>query len=73
MYKVMSSKVTSVLSVMIMSQLLLICYYCFFLLDLIDEDVLRYERVVKKGYARLITNHGPLSLELYCDMVPILF
>lgn len=38
--------------------------------DLIEEDVLRYERVVKKGYVRLVTNLGPLSLELYCDMVP---
>uniref|UniRef100_A0A0B7A8V7 RING-type E3 ubiquitin transferase n=1 Tax=Arion vulgaris TaxID=1028688 RepID=A0A0B7A8V7_9EUPU len=38
--------------------------------DLIDEDVLRYQRVKKKGYVRLVTNLGPLSLELHCDMVP---
>ncbi|KAK7494081.1 hypothetical protein BaRGS_00014739 [Batillaria attramentaria] len=37
---------------------------------LIDEDVLRYERVKKKGYVRIITNLGPLNVELHCDMVP---
>ncbi|KAI8749034.1 RING-type E3 ubiquitin-protein ligase ppil2 [Biomphalaria glabrata] len=41
-----------------------------FVPDIIHEDVLRYERVKKKGYVRLITNLGPLSLELHCDMVP---
>jgi len=41
-----------------------------FVADLIDEDVLRYERVKKKGYVRLNTNYGPLSIELHCDMVP---
>lgn len=41
-----------------------------FVADLIDENILRYERVTKKGYVRLMTNHGPLSLELNCDMVP---
>nr|KAG5704687.1 hypothetical protein BaRGS_025329 [Batillaria attramentaria] len=35
---------------------------------LIDEDVLRYERVKKKGYVRIITNLGPLNVELHCDM-----
>ncbi|KAI4460661.1 peptidyl-prolyl cis-trans isomerase-related [Holotrichia oblita] len=25
---------------------------------------------LKKGYVRLITNFGPLNLELYCDVVP---
>lgn len=37
---------------------------------LIDEDILRYERVNKKGYVRLATNYGQLNIELYCDMVP---
>ncbi|CAG2201154.1 RING-type E3 ubiquitin-protein ligase PPIL2-like [Mytilus galloprovincialis] len=37
---------------------------------LIDEDILRYERVKKKGYVKLDTNYGPLNIELYCDMVP---
>ncbi|XP_067951682.1 RING-type E3 ubiquitin-protein ligase PPIL2-like [Watersipora subatra] len=36
----------------------------------IDEDKLKYERVKKKGYARLNTNLGPLNIELHCDMVP---
>ncbi|KAL1498332.1 hypothetical protein ABEB36_009145 [Hypothenemus hampei] len=34
------------------------------------EDELRYERVKKKGYVRLVTNLGMLNLELYCDQVP---
>ncbi|XP_076452779.1 RING-type E3 ubiquitin-protein ligase PPIL2-like [Babylonia areolata] len=37
---------------------------------LIEEDVLRYERVRKKGYVRLMTSKGPLNVELHCDMVP---
>jgi peptidyl-prolyl cis-trans isomerase-like protein 2 len=37
---------------------------------LIDEDVLRYERVKKKGYVRINTNKGALNVELHCDMVP---
>uniref|UniRef100_A0A1B6I137 RING-type E3 ubiquitin-protein ligase PPIL2 n=1 Tax=Homalodisca liturata TaxID=320908 RepID=A0A1B6I137_9HEMI len=37
---------------------------------IIEEDLVRYERVKKKGYVRLVTNFGPLNLELYCDMVP---
>ncbi|XP_033116993.1 RING-type E3 ubiquitin-protein ligase PPIL2-like [Anneissia japonica] len=36
----------------------------------IDEDIIRYERVKKKGYVRLTTNKGTLNLELHCDMVP---
>lgn len=31
---------------------------------------MRYERVKKKGYVRLVTNLGPLNVELHCDMVP---
>ncbi|EFA10186.1 RING-type E3 ubiquitin-protein ligase PPIL2 [Tribolium castaneum] len=34
------------------------------------EDEVRYDRVKKKGYVRLITNLGPLNLEIYCDEVP---
>jgi peptidyl-prolyl cis-trans isomerase-like 2 len=37
---------------------------------IIDEDLVRYERVKKKGYVRLTTNKGPLNLELYCDTLP---
>lgn len=36
----------------------------------VDEDLVRYERVKKKGYVRLLTNFGTLNLELYCDVVP---
>lgn len=37
----------------------------------IDEDVLRYQFVKKKGYVRLHTNRGDLNLELHCDMVGV--
>ncbi|XP_002738487.2 RING-type E3 ubiquitin-protein ligase PPIL2-like [Saccoglossus kowalevskii] len=37
---------------------------------LIDEDIVRYQRIKKKGYVRIITNKGQLNLELHCDMVP---
>ncbi|KAF7989070.1 hypothetical protein HCN44_007380 [Aphidius gifuensis] len=36
----------------------------------IEEDLVRYERVKKKGYVRLLTNFGILNVELYCDVVP---
>lgn len=36
----------------------------------LDEDTVRYERVKKKGYVKMITNLGPLNLELACDLVP---
>ncbi|KAF6082560.1 peptidylprolyl isomerase like 2 [Phyllostomus discolor] len=36
----------------------------------IDEDVLRYQFVKKKGYVRLHTSKGDLNLELHCDMTP---
>uniref|UniRef100_A0A1A9X4W7 RING-type E3 ubiquitin-protein ligase PPIL2 n=1 Tax=Glossina brevipalpis TaxID=37001 RepID=A0A1A9X4W7_9MUSC len=39
-------------------------------LAIIDEDEVKYERVKKKGYVRLVTNFGPLNFELYCDLVP---
>ncbi|NXU71683.1 PPIL2 ligase, partial [Oreotrochilus melanogaster] len=35
----------------------------------IEEDVVRYSYVKKKGYVRLHTNKGDLNLELHCDMV----
>ena len=41
---------------------------------IIDEDILRYEiakKNGKKGYVRLITNFGPLNLELHCEMVRV--
>jgi len=37
---------------------------------ILDESIVKYRRVKKKGYARLTTNYGPLNLELYCDVVP---
>ncbi|KAH8261054.1 hypothetical protein KR044_002623 [Drosophila immigrans] len=37
---------------------------------IIDDDIVKYERVKKKGYVRLNTNFGPLNLELYCDQTP---
>ncbi|XP_020718823.1 RING-type E3 ubiquitin-protein ligase PPIL2 [Bombus terrestris] len=36
----------------------------------IAEDLVRYERVRKKGYVRLVMNFGALNLELHCDLVP---
>lgn len=36
----------------------------------IDEDVLRYQFVKKKGYVRLHTSKGDLNLELHCDLTP---
>lgn len=35
----------------------------------IEDDVLRYQFVKKKGYVRLHTNKGDLNLELHCDLV----
>lgn len=37
---------------------------------ILDDSVIRYERVKKKGYVRLNTNVGPLNIELHCDIVP---
>lgn len=37
---------------------------------IIDEDIVKYERVKKKGYVRLLTSFGPLNIELFCDVVP---
>ncbi|XP_005055302.1 PREDICTED: peptidyl-prolyl cis-trans isomerase-like 2, partial [Ficedula albicollis] len=36
----------------------------------IEEDIVRYQYVKKKGYVRLHTNKGDLNLELHCDMTP---
>lgn len=36
----------------------------------LEDHVVRYERVKKKGYVRFNTNLGPLNIELYCDLVP---
>ncbi|XP_043282893.1 RING-type E3 ubiquitin-protein ligase PPIL2 [Venturia canescens] len=36
----------------------------------IAEDSVRYERVKKKGYVRILTNFGALNVELHCDIVP---
>ncbi|CAH2217332.1 jg5642 [Pararge aegeria aegeria] len=37
---------------------------------IICEDEVKYERVKKKGYVRLVTNVGQLNFELYCDVTP---
>jgi len=37
---------------------------------ILDEDIVKYRLVKKKGYVRLNTSHGALNLELYCDVVP---
>ena len=41
---------------------------------IIDESVLKYDRVKKgakkKAYIRLSTSHGQLNLELHCDLAP---
>ncbi|XP_063973640.1 RING-type E3 ubiquitin-protein ligase PPIL2 [Diachasmimorpha longicaudata] len=36
----------------------------------VDEDLVRYERVKKKGYVRIVTNFGSLNVELFADLVP---
>ncbi|KAF5271941.1 hypothetical protein FQA39_LY07958 [Lamprigera yunnana] len=36
---------------------------------ILHEDLVRYNRIKKKGYVRLVTNIGPLNLELHCDIV----
>jgi len=35
----------------------------------LEDSVVRYQRVKKKGYVSLKTNHGTLNLEIYCDTV----
>ena len=36
----------------------------------LDDEVVLFSRIKKKGYVRLQTNLGPLNIELYCDTVP---
>jgi len=36
----------------------------------LDDAIVRYARVKKKGYAQIVTNFGPLNLELHCDIIP---
>eukprot|EP00095_Tigriopus_kingsejongensis_P008357 maker-scaffold1160_size58366-snap-gene-0.8 protein:Tk08357 transcript:maker-scaffold1160_size58366-snap-gene-0.8-mRNA-1 annotation:"peptidyl-prolyl cis-trans isomerase-like 2" len=36
----------------------------------LEDSVVRYAMVKKKGYVRVITNKGPLNFELHCDYVP---
>ncbi|CAB3404164.1 unnamed protein product [Caenorhabditis bovis] len=36
----------------------------------LDDATVRYSRVKKNGFVRIITNYGPLNLELYCQRVP---
>lgn len=42
---------------------------CVCLAAIIDEDVIRYERIKKKAYVRITTNLGSLNLELHSDIV----
>lgn len=37
---------------------------------ILEDDIVRYARIKKKGYVRLTTNLGPLNLELHCEYVP---
>lgn len=37
---------------------------------LLTEEQILYPRIKKKGYVQLVTNYGPLNLELYCDRTP---
>ena len=36
----------------------------------LDESTIKYARVTKNGYVQIITNHGPLNLELFCKVAP---
>ncbi len=36
----------------------------------LDESTVKYSRVTKNGYVQLVTNYGPLNLELYCRHAP---
>ncbi|XP_071848764.1 RING-type E3 ubiquitin-protein ligase PPIL2-like [Apostichopus japonicus] len=36
---------------------------------IVDEDIIRYKRIKKKGYVRLVTSKGILNMELHCDKV----
>jgi len=43
---------------------------CYFLVEVIDENKLIYEKIKKKAYVRMVTNKGNLNLELHSDHVP---
>ena len=43
-----------------------------FFLAIIDEDIIRYGRVKKKAYVKLVTNLGELNLELHSEQVSCL-
>jgi len=36
----------------------------------LDKEQILYPRIKKKGYIQLMTNFGPINLELYCDRTP---
>lgn len=35
----------------------------------LDKNFVRYEKVKKKGYARITTNVGDINIELHCELV----
>lgn len=37
---------------------------------LLSDDEILYPRIKKKGYVQMVTNFGPINLELYCDRAP---
>ncbi|CAL1294714.1 unnamed protein product [Larinioides sclopetarius] len=37
---------------------------------ILDDDIVRYSKVKKKGYLQIVSNLGPLNIELHCDMTP---
>lgn len=37
---------------------------------LLNQEEILYPRIKKKGYVQLVTNFGPINLELYCDRTP---
>ncbi|RCN33450.1 peptidyl-prolyl cis-trans isomerase, cyclophilin-type [Ancylostoma caninum] len=36
----------------------------------LSDEAVRYSRVKKNGYVRIITNHGSLNIELFCPKAP---
>jgi peptidyl-prolyl cis-trans isomerase-like protein 2 len=36
----------------------------------LEDNIVRYSRVTKNGYVQVITNYGPLNIELYCKIAP---
>ncbi|PAV64717.1 hypothetical protein WR25_20552 [Diploscapter pachys] len=36
----------------------------------LSDEAVRYARVKKNGYVRIVTNHGALNLELFCPKAP---